>query len=177
MSKFPVLFAGQRFTATLAGQMEPDYYVKGAATARASTTTVTDDPDLVIPVLAGEVCLCEFWVKYNSPAITTPPLLKTQWGSPSGTSFNRQVTGPGSASPGDSGADNIGSHWGVHGQATAETYGPRGTGGQQLWLMEWAVVTVGGTAGNITLQWAQTVSNTNPVTVANGSFARHTRIG
>lgn len=176
MSKFPVLFAGQRFTAALAGQMEPDYYVKNTATARASNITTVDDPDLVIPVVAGEVCLCEFWVKYNSPAVSSPPTLKTTWGSPTGTAFNRQVTGAGSAET-NGNADSMLSHWGVHGQGTGESYGARGAGGQQLWLLEWAIVTVGGSAGNITFQWGQTTSNTNPVTVNSGSYAKHIRLG
>lgn len=175
MSKFPVLFAGQRFTATLAGQMEPDYYVKNSNTSRASTTTATDDPDLIIPVLAGEVCLCEFYVKYLSPAITTPPLLKSQWGLPTGTSANRNVQGAGSTSN-DSGGDNMTTHWGVHGNTTGESYGWRSTTGASLWLYEWSVVTVGATAGNVSFQWAQSASNTNAVQVTAGSFARHTRL-
>jgi len=174
MSKYPVLYAGQRFTATLAGAMEPDWYVKTSATTRASTTTPTDDPDLVIPVVAGEVCLCEFYVKYASSTSATA-LLKTQWSLPAGTSGNRQVTGPGSGAT-DSGADNMLSHWGVHGSGTPEVYGARSTGGQQLWLYEWAIVTVGATSGNVALQWAQNVSNAAGTSVVNGSYAKHTRI-
>lgn len=175
MAKFPVLFAGQRFTASLAGQMEPDYYYKANSTARSSTTTRTDDPDLIVPVLANEVCLIEFYVKYLSPAITTTVDIITGWGLPAGTTSNRNVQGAGSGSS-NTGADNMTSHWGVHGSATTEQYGDRGTTGSSLWLYEWSIVSVGSTAGNVSFQWAQATSNTNAVQVTGGSFARHTRI-
>lgn len=175
MSKFPVLFAGQRFTATLAGQMEPDYYIKNSNTARASTITPTADPDLTIPVLVGEVCLCEFYVRYNPPAITTPPLLITQWTLPAGTTVSRQVGGPGSAAS-EANADNQASRWGVHGSTSSVTYGSRVATGNSLWVYEWSIVTVGAVAGNVALAWAQSVSSASAVTVAAGSFARHTRI-
>lgn len=173
MAKYPVLFAGQRFTASLAGSMEADFYLKTTATARASTTTATDDPDLQVPVVVGEVSLIEFYVKYASSTSATA-LLKTQWGFPAGTTGNRQVGGAGSGAT-DGSADNMASHWGVHGSGTAEVYGARGTSGQQLWLYEWAVVTVGATAGNVTFQWAQNVSNAASTSVVNGSLARRTR--
>jgi hypothetical protein len=167
-----VLYAGQRFTAALAAQMQPDWYVKGTGTTRASTTTFADDPDLIVPVLANKVYLIEFWVKAAALAAAD---IKTIWNVPAGTTGNRQVVGPGSTAA-DAGADNITSRWGVHAFATSIAYnGVRDSAANQFWFKEWAIVTVGATAGNIALQWAQVTSNATGSVVAAGSYARSTQ--
>ena len=175
MAKYPSIGVGTRVTSTLLNAMLPDIYLKTGTTTRTSTTTLADDPDLIVPVEANGIYLIQFWVKYSGTT-TSSALIKTGWSVPSGTSFNRQVMGPGSGAT-DTGADNMSSHWGVHGSATAETYGGRGTTGNQLWLMEWATVTVGSTAGNVGFQWAQNVSSATGSTVNAGSYARVERWG
>lgn len=178
MAQYGAFSVFQRVTADALNALIPDVYYKSGSTSRASTTTVVDDPDLIVPVQANELCLIEFYVKYSGgttgTAPGTGPGIRTHWGVPSGTTTNRQVTGPGSGAT-DSAANNISGHWGVHGTATDEDYGWRSTTGSSLWLYEWAVVQVGSTAGNISFQWAQTTSGTSPVLVTGGSFARHTR--
>jgi hypothetical protein len=173
MAKFPVLFAGQRFTATLAGQMEPDYYRKTSATTRASTTTTTSDPDLSIPVDANTIVICEFFIKY---ATTTAAGFKTLWNVPSGTSGNRQVQGLGTGAV-DNSTTSFTARSGVHGFGTSITYGSRNDVSLQVWAYEWAEVTVGATAGAVAIGWGQNASTAVNTAVFAGSFARKTQIG
>lgn len=176
MAKYPVIAVGDLVTADLLGSMLPDWYYKSVTTTRASTTVLADDPDLVIPsVPSSGTFLIEFYVKYGTVAGGGTAGIKTAWNVPAGTSVNRQVMGSGSTAT-DANADNVTSRWGVHGFTTAIQYGTRGAVVNQQWAYEWAVVIMGGTAGNIALQWAQNTSNVTGSTVNSGSYAKSTRI-
>lgn len=116
----------------------PLYVYKSADTSRASTTTQTDDPHLVINLTAGT------WVvQVNLGAATSSVPIKAKWafsGTASGFIYM----------PNDSQVNDVGilgDNWYI-GSATN-----RGVYGQ-------GVVTV--TAiGNLSLQWAQNSSNAN----------------
>jgi hypothetical protein len=167
MAKYPVLFAGQRFTASLAGQMEPDYYRKLTSTTRQSNAGSSSDPDLSVPVAAGGVYIVEFYIKYVT---TTAAGFRTLWNVPSGTTGNRQVQGLA-----DPALDATRS--GVHGFGTQIAYGSRNGITLQTWAYEWAEVSVGATAGAVALGWGQNASTAVATAVVNGSFARSVQIG
>lgn len=175
MAKFPILFAGQRFTASLAGQMEPDYYRKTVATTRASTVTTLSDPDLSVPVDAGGLYLIEFFIKYAS---TTVAGFKTVWNVPAGATTGRQVQGL--AAPAVDATPSgtaFSTRAGVHGFATAITYGDRNNIALQAWAYEWADVSVAATAGAVALGWGQVTSTAVATAIGVGSFARRTQLG
>jgi hypothetical protein len=75
--KFPILFAGQRWTATLASQMIQDQVFKAADLSRISTVTVANDPDLTLSGPAGTFNV-GFKCIYTSAAA---PGLRLAWGS------------------------------------------------------------------------------------------------
>jgi hypothetical protein len=173
VSQYPVIAAGDLITGALMRAMLPDYIVKAASTARASTTTFADDPELSIPVVAGEVCWLEFYLMFASLAAAD---LKTQWSVPAGTTGNRRVLGPGSAAA-DANADNIATRLGVHVAAGSTTYsGVRDSASNFFQVVETGLLTIGGTAGNVVMQWAQNTSNATATTLAAGSFVRKTRL-
>ena len=173
MSNYPTIGVGTRVTSTLLTSMQPNWYLKAANTTRTSTTTVADDPDLSVAVEANGIYYVKFEIKFEGLAAAD---FKTQWSVPSGATGNRNVNGPGSTAA-DSNADNLSSKWGVHGLATAVTYNcARDSASLQQWCQEWAVITVGATAGNVSLAWAQGTSNATGTVVVAGSLATTWRI-
>lgn len=176
MAKYPVIAVGDLVTADLLGSMLPDWYYKSVTTTRASTVALADDPDLLVPsVPAAGTFLIEFYIKHASVALPATAGIKTAWNVPAGASGLKSITGSGSTQN-DASADNVASRWGVHAFTTAIAYGSRLAVANQQWAYEWAVVIMGGTAGNIALQWAQNTSNVTGSTVNSGSYAKSTRI-
>ncbi len=175
MARYPVLYAGQRWTATLASQLQDDVYRKTGTTTRASNTGVAADPDLAVTVEAGGIYLIYMRFKYAS---TTAAGFHTQWVVPTGATGNRNTLGLG-----DGAADNTPSgtafsmHQGVHGFTTTVNYGTRNSVSLQVWAEEWAEVTVGANAGTVALGWGQVVSTAVNTVVAAGSIATGMRIG
>lgn len=175
MAKYPILFAGQRFTASLAGQMEPDYYRKLTSTTRASNAGSTSDPDLSVPVDAGGVYIIEFWMKYVT---TTAAGFRTLWNVPSGTTGNRQASGLADpALDATPSGTTFSMRSGVHGFGTQLTYGSRNSISLQIWAYEWAEVTVGASAGSVAIGWGQAASTAVATAMINGSFAKRVQIG
>lgn len=74
MSQFPAWTAGSKVTAAGLLQMEPWVAMKPSDTARASTTTITQDPDLTIPNLPIGTFLLDGLLVYNGAALGTGDL-------------------------------------------------------------------------------------------------------
>lgn len=175
MATYPVWEVGDLVTADGLTAMQPDTTYKSTTTTRASTITPTDDPDLVTPTLAiNATYFVEFFLRYG---VLSGIGLRTAWNVPGGLlTSNKEVTGPGTAAA-DANADNLGMRSGVHAYATNITYGGRTVVANQSRAYECGVIFTGGTAGTITLQWAQVVSSATGTTVNAGSFVRVQRIG
>lgn len=166
MSQYPVIYAGQRITATLLTSMEPIQVWKTTNTDRASTTTMTDDPDLTVTLEANATYRAIFYLHY---AALDAARFKTQWTVPSGATGNRTAVGPdqgvilSSTSSGGTG------RWGVHGYTTACTYGTRDPSAVNLCsAVEEAVMTTS-SAGILAIQWAQATSNATATRLGAGS--------
>ena len=175
MSQYPVITAGKVSVADLQAMID-DYVIKASATTRTSTTTVSDDPELVTPTLvANGIYLVEFVIRMAGLAAAG---FKTQWSVPSGASGNKDCMGPGSANATEANGNTTELRWAVHGFTTAVAYtDPRNSASLQVPVIERSIVTLGGTAGTITLQWAQNSSNATGTVVAAGSYVRTRRIG
>lgn len=161
---------GQRLTADLLNSnviaFMPSTYAKAADTARNTTTTYADDPDLSgIPLSTGswEVELVgNFYL-----TTTTAQSIKLRWGFTgtwNGASTIRDVLGPG--------ADNTtnaiqATSVAARGQTLTgdQTYGAPASAAYAGFreICRTVVVTV---AGNLSLQWAQNSSSGNNTTVA-----------
>jgi hypothetical protein len=176
VAQFPVTTAGTRITADLLGAMITNYTIKPADTVRASTTTVASDPDLVSGTLvAGGVYLVEFRIQIASLAIAG---IKTQWLVPSGATGFKDVTGPASGATTNTNGDTSDLRWAVHGLTTAVPYTDvRNSLSLSVPVMERGMVTIGPTAGTVTLQWAQNASNATGSAVQASSWVAWRQVG
>lgn len=174
MTAFVPVAGGDIIYAANINTLAPRVVNKLNMTTRTSTITFAADPDLVVPVEANGIYVVKFFIKAGALAAAD---IKTRWDVPAGmVSSNKCVIGPGSTAV-DANADNIASRQGVHGFATSIVYnGVRNSAGNQFQILEYALVAVGATAGNITLEWAQAVSDPTGSTINVGSFAEYTQI-
>lgn len=173
MAQYPNINAGDDFTVEMLRSMITNYIFKSTSTTRASTTTLADDPDLLVPVEANAVTWIRFVVR--AAAILAEDI-KIAWSVPSGATGNRHVIGPGSTAT-DASADNIAVRLGVHVYSTALTYsGVRNSASNQFVILEEAMITTSSTAGNVALQWAQATSGATGAVVASGSWAEYRRV-
>lgn len=171
MAQYPDIAASEEFVVETLREMIPNYIFKTSATNRFNNT-LSDDPDLVVPVEANAVYHIKFIV--NAGAILAADLL-TNWSVPAGASGLKRVLGPGSAAT-DTLADNVAMRCGVHGFTTPMTYsGVRNSNSLQFSIWEESLVTIGGTAGNVAFQWAQ--ANTNATaSIVHASWAEYRRV-
>lgn len=152
-----------------------NYAFKLGVTTRASTTTVTDDPDLKMYLQPNATYFVEFFL---TVAAILAEDIKTAWSVPAGvTSSTKRVLGPGSAAN-QIDADNISVRIATHVYATTVIYsGVRNSLGLQFQVQEVGIVKTGATAGYVALQWAQGTSGATGTTVNEGSFCRATLVG
>jgi hypothetical protein len=174
MAYYPNIQPGATITADLLNKMMPQVIYKPAHTDRASTTTFTDDPDLIVPLEANGVYYVRMMLHHASTDATR---FKTMWRVPSGTlGGNRSCVGPdqGQILSGTSSGGT--GRWGVHNFSTASTYGNRNDAGNQAFAMEEGVIFMGSTPGTLALQWAQATSGATNTRLAQGSFMEVRRL-
>ena len=157
----------------------PVYRYKTVNTDRASTTTVTDDPDLSCPLDANAVYRVEFRLNFAAIDLVSGSAagrFKTQWSVPSGASGFKSAVGPDQAVILSGTSSGGTGRWGVHNFTTACTYGDRNDNTLLCVAIEEGTVFTT-SAGTVALQWAQAVSNAAFTRLAQGSILRVTRIG
>ncbi len=167
MPVYPLLATGDLATADLLTSMIYDYTLKTTNQSIISSTTYQTDTELVTPTLA--VGTWEIWLDLLTASQTA---VKVRWATTGTMSGNRRCLGPGSTET--TAEDVSSSRWNASGFSTDVVYGFR-TAGSQYWLAEHAVLTVT-SAGTVTAEWGQNVSNANNTTVAAGSFFRTKRL-
>lgn len=161
--QFPQLFAGQRLTADLARQMIPFFAIKSTTTSRASTTTLSADPDLVVSLPAAGTWMYELWLNYTGGTLGSSDLKVRM--NYSGTST----------------FDVFGVH-GINTTSTSQFTAAGGTaagGGLAVGTSggNFFTVIIGGslvatTTGDLSLQWAQNTSSATSTNVRQGSQMR-----
>jgi hypothetical protein len=176
VSQWPVITAGTRLTADLLSSMLPNIVIKPTDLARPSTTTPTNDPDLVTDTLtAAAVYLVEFHVTFGALLAAG---LKTAWSVPSGTTGLRQTLGPGSANAAEGNANTTEMKWTVSQFTTQIPYtDPRNSVTLVSHLIEKSLVTMGATAGPINFQWSQNATSATGSVVAANSYVKWQRVG
>lgn len=143
--------------------------IKPADTGRNTTTTLTADPDLVIAVAANTIYDVRFLIRYKGGTNGSSDL-SMQINVPSGsTGFWVALRDDISAPTGPPGF--VDSAFG-----SALNFATNGTGNTQQALL-FASVNTAGTAGNISLLWAQHISNGTNTTLMANSFMVAQRIG
>ena len=168
---YPNILGLQSISATVLDSMLPLFEIKSGSTTRASTTTLADDPDLVLSLPAASTWEVEIWVQYAGLDTAN---IQTAWDAPSDATGLRQVLGPASNAV-NTNADQISMRAGVHGFSTSVTYGCARNSTNQQGFFERGLVTMN-SAGNIALQWAQATSNATATQVDGGSIIRAWRL-
>ena len=176
MAIYPNYTAGQKLTAADLAAGQSIIVYKTANTDRASTTTLTDDPELTVTLAAGAVYIIEFYLHY---AAINAAQFKTAWTVPSGATGARSVRGlastvsDSSSAPTGGGAGSLRS--GIHNYTTVINYGTRDSGTNQVLAREETLITTS-SAGTCAIQWAQVTSNATATRMAAGSWVRALRI-
>jgi hypothetical protein len=143
--------------------------VKPSDTARASTTSATDDPHLTLAVLANTVYIVDGFLIVDGDSAGD---LKMTFTAPSGATGNFQAAGGPAGYSGASGQVNQTAYaWG----ASAFTVGVLGAGSPTVVAVR-GVCRTSSTAGSITLQWAQVASSLTATTVFTNSYLRAVRV-
>lgn len=177
MPQYPSFSAGQRITAGLLQSVVPVIVTKPATTARLSTVTPTDDPDLSFLLAANATYYIEFNVKYAAAVVTNVVGFRTAWTVPVGASGLRTSQGAGATAVEATAQDDT-MHTGVHGyNSTTLVYGGRSSSDtNQLLCIETAIMTTS-SAGTCAFQWSQGTTNaSHAASVFSGSFMRITRL-
>ncbi|MFB4320676.1 hypothetical protein [Actinomadura sp. 21ATH] len=172
MAPYPVIAAGQRVTAGLLTAMQDDMIRKLQNTDRI-TSTMLDDPELVVALEASAVYFVEMFLLLGG---NTTGDIRTLWTVPSGATGFKSVMGPASGTT-DVNADNIVVRMGVHNFPTIIAYsGVRNATGNMFRVYEHGEVTTT-TAGILALNWGQVTTNAGASRVGAGSLMRAKRIG
>lgn len=171
VTQYPPLASGQRFTAALASAIGRQFVIKPGTTNRISTTTPTDDPDLVFAMPASTSWFIEMRIIVAGDSTAD---FRTAWSVPAGASSTRMVQGPGSSAA-DVNLDNISTRQAGHAFGTNIIYGAR-PASAQFHIHEWAYLVIDVTAGNVGFQWAQSVSTAVNTSVLVGSMIIASRL-
>ena len=169
MAQYPQILAGQRITAAQLTSMMPVEIYKLSNTDRASTVTLTDDPELTYTLEANAVYRVEAFLHY---AAISAAGFQAAWTVPSGATGNRSALGAGSTQVS---SDNVSGRFGVHAYGTAADYGDRASASNQMFAYEESILTTS-SAGTLAVQWAQSTSNATASRLAAGSSMRIKRL-
>lgn len=161
--QYPDLYAAQRLDADLAREMLPFYAIKPTTTSRSSTTTLADDPDLVVSLPRTGTWMYELWLNYTGASIGTGDL-KVRMNYSGTSTFDV---------------------FGVHGINTTSTSQFTAAGGTQAGPGvavgtnggNFTIATIGGslvvtTTGDVSFQWAQNTSSATSTNLRQGSQMR-----
>jgi hypothetical protein len=143
--------AGDKPTAAEWSNMRPLKAVKTGDESRTSTTTLSDDTELVLTVAAATLYKVEGFLIYDGAAGGD---LKIGWSAPAGATWDWVAGGLDSAAAGVSGSMWMG-HWTITGE---HTYGCNGAGSNIIALPQGYLQTAGA-AGTFRLRFAQGTSN------------------
>jgi hypothetical protein len=152
-----------------------NYALKPSDQSKPSLTTPSADADLFLPLEANSKYFVEIFGVVSG--LSAADIL-TNWALPSGASGTRRCSGPGSTVADEANANGVAGRFNVNSAGTNVGYNLVRNGvGQQMWINEFGTITTGATAGQITFQWSQTVSNATGTVVHANSFMRATLIG
>lgn len=167
MARYPSLFAGQKLTAALLQSMIEDWTIKAGTSTRTSTVTVTPDAELTAIALPLGTHYVEFRGLMAGAVGAATGGFQCVWNF-TGTASGFRTTLGMAAGSATASTGTIMRTSSANLTSTGQTYGTY-TG--QLHIIETAIVTVS-VAGNLSIDWAQGVSNATATTLAPGSYVK-----
>ncbi|GIH91931.1 hypothetical protein ACFFMN_34010 [Planobispora siamensis] len=139
--------------------MQQAHVIKGSDESLASSTTLQNDNELLLPVAAGTSYWVQGFIIYSALAAAD---LKISFAGPAGSTFDYVSDAVGSGAT--AGVSTVSRSLQSLGSAPAP--GGIGSGlGNALAFLPKGVMTVGGTAGNLQLQWAQLAASATATVV------------
>lgn len=167
MSVYPTLLSGQKITTTLMESMLPQVAIKTASTTRTSTTAISADPELQLPVVAGAEYVGEFYFRISGNSAGD---MDVQFTTPAGATGSwagyRLV-----AASVDGGTGTT-----VRAALNAEiSLSTPSTGTAQVVEGQFRI-TMGGTSGTLSIDWAQGTSNATGSVMEADSFIKMRRV-
>lgn len=169
MSKYPSLYAGQRATADLLDSMLPLQATKSADTSRASTTTLTADPDLQLAVAANAVYTVIGYIVYSQNATASSTTgITIGWSGP--TSATLQWTSGGTSGPTATTTQDVVSN------SISGTRSLPSNLGTSMVAMPFGKLVTSSTAGTLAMTWAQVASNATATLMRAGSWLELRRV-
>jgi len=153
-------------TNTGVGQLQTA--IKAADTSR-TNNTITNDPDLVLPVIANAVYRIDAWLDYNGQTTGSGPGdFKMDWTIPAAASLTYARNGYINNSTNQ--VDTI-----VTDHSTVRSLGTFGTG-TDISARPVGVIRTGANAGNLQLRWAQNTTTATATVLRANSYITLTRI-
>jgi len=171
MAVYPLVAAGLTITAQMLNDMQPEVVYATAVQSVTNSTTLQNDSELVVALLANASYVVEVVASFD---VTAASNLKTQWLVPTGSTGMRQCIGAtGTSGTFTSRVDCAGKfepvRFGTNSVSILDTSG----NGQPVF--ETGVVNVGPTAGNVRFQWGQNTAQNVALNRQTFSFMRVTR--
>ena len=161
-TQFPQILAGQAFTAALLLSMIPQVAWKSADTSRASTTTLTNDPDLSFAIPSAGTYLIDGYLNYEGS--NAPGDLQIEFNSVGNIrwqAFGQNTSGT---------ISGIGTRQG----GGANTFGAAGAGVLCAVGIRGDIITPA--SGNCNMSWAQNTSSATATILHAGSWLRLQRV-
>lgn len=141
--------------------------VKPSTTTRTANTTLTSDPHLLFPVVAGGKYIYQFRVFFDTTAAADFKIGMTGPASPTGVRFRRFAIAPGGTALVAIGVST------AFGGGVALT----GTGTTGGYCEGYGILSNGSNAGDVAFAWAQNTSDAGNSSVLEGSMLWYARIG
>jgi hypothetical protein len=171
-STYPTWLPGQRITAALLAAGQTILVLKSANQDVTNTTTLQNDTELTYPLAANGIYRVRIVIFALSASAT--PDLKTAWAVPTGTSGLKMCQGPTDTAASFTSRTNTAARMSGHAFTTTVVYQ---VDTAAVAIEEEGIVTVGSTAGNVTLQWTQNTANATATSVLASSFLTVERLG
>lgn len=163
-------FSGTANMKAYAGIGGINFAFKTANQAITSSTALTNDTHLVLPVAANATYILDGFFDYDGVLGPNNGDIKFDWTVPAGATMTWSPFG----NPSNDVTQKLNSNQGT--ATTVLTLGTYGTGGQHTSARPFGYIAVAGTAGNLQLRWAQNVSNATSTTMYTGSWIRLQRV-
>jgi hypothetical protein len=165
MAIYPDIRAGQRMTADVLRSMLPLTVTKATTESVTSSTVLQDDDELFLPVEANATYLMYMFLLHDSDA-TVAGDIKIGFSSPASSVWAWGVHGANTAATSNSAVTSV--NMSLQTTSSTVSFGGGDSAGTTAWVS--GTLVTDGTAGNLTLQWAQDTSNAVASRVRQGSY-------
>lgn len=169
MAIYPDIKAGQDITADLLNSMLPLIATKDATESVTSSTTMQNDDELFVSVVANATYIVQMFLLHDS---ATAGDIKIGFSSPTDSVFAWGVHGANTTNTSSAAVSSV--NMTLQTTTATVSFGGGGSTGTAAFVA--GTLTTAGTAGTFRFQWAQDVSSATASNVRQGSWLSLTRV-